>query len=209
MTAIRRTSVLGLAVLLAAASAAADTVITIDEVLACSVESANANFVRLKLPQGGIGMLYARDVYEIRLSNPDRVAAMAAVLPLTRVTADSGQATPSPEARYRAVVDGWAEAKRAGSIAHPGTIDALPDDASPALMVARCREMRSALLGCGRGGGDIAQCCVTSTARSGRCGESVPVRLLAAPVVQPATSLAEASARQSAGRSTRPVGIPF
>ena len=96
MPAIRRKFVLGLAVLLAAATAAADTVITAKEVISCSVVSADTNFVRLKLPRGGIRMLNTRDIHEIRLSDSSRVAELAAQLPGLEVTPDSAQPAPPP-----------------------------------------------------------------------------------------------------------------
>jgi hypothetical protein len=120
MTAIRWKSVLGLAVLLAAATAAADTVVTAAEVISCRVVSADTNFVHLKLPQGGIRMLSTRDVREIRLSDSSRVAELAARLPGARVT--------------------W----------HADVLDTLARNASPAEMAGRCRDMDAALRECGR-----------------------------------------------------------
>jgi len=124
VTAIRRTSVLGLALLLAVATAAADTVITAQEVISCWVVSADTNLVRLKLPEGGIRMLYTRDVYEIRLSDSSRVAELTAQLPQVRITLDPAR--------------------------HAGALDTLSRNASPTEMAARCREMETSLLDCGR-----------------------------------------------------------
>lgn len=96
MTAVRRKSVLFLALLLAAATADADTVVTIDEVIACSVESADADSIRVRMTRpsrrprsrreayhfnrmvGRSRMLLAADIYEIRLAGFGRVADMAA-----------------------------------------------------------------------------------------------------------------------------------
>jgi hypothetical protein len=124
MTAIRHTSVLGLAMLLAATTAVADTVITAQEVIFCRVVSADTNFVRLKLPEGGIRMLYTRDVHEIRLSDSDRVADLAAQLPQVRITLAPAR--------------------------HAGALDTLSRNASPTEMAARCREIEASLLDCGR-----------------------------------------------------------
>jgi hypothetical protein len=60
------------------------------------VVSADANFVRLKLPQGGIRMLYTRDVQEIHLADSSRVAELAAQLPSLKVTPDSARPAPPP-----------------------------------------------------------------------------------------------------------------
>jgi len=119
-TAVSRLSVLGLAVLLAAATAAADVVITADEVIPCSVVLADTDFVRLKLPQGGIRMLCARGVSEIHLTDSSRVAEMGARLRGIKVT--------------------W----------HADVLGTLARNASPAEMAARCREMDAALDECGR-----------------------------------------------------------
>jgi len=116
--------VLGLAVLLAAATAAADTVIIADEVIFCRVVSADTNFVRLELPEGGIKMLYTRDVSEIRLTDSSRVAELVTQLPQARIT--------------------LAPARQIGAL------DTLSRNASPTEMAARCRDMDAVLRECGR-----------------------------------------------------------
>ena len=148
MTAICRKSVFGLALLLAAALAAADTVITAEEVIPCSVVSADTNFVRLRLPDGGIRMLETHNVREIRLSDPSRVAAVAAELGHLEATPDSGRHAPLPDVcaeqeRRRSVLDDLAEDLRAGR-----GMDTLPRSTTRAAMVAWCRELRTALLDC-------------------------------------------------------------
>ena len=120
MTAIRRTAVLGLAVLLAVPTAAADTVITAEEVISCSVVLCDTNFTRLSLPSGGIRMLHTRDVREIRLSDSSRVAELTALLPDVRVT--------------------WPAE----------VLDTLAPNATRTQMVARCNEAKAVLLECGR-----------------------------------------------------------
>jgi hypothetical protein len=138
MLVIPRTFVLGMVVLLAATPAAADTVVTAKEVISCSVVSADTNFVRLKLPQGGIRMLNTRDVHEIRLSDSSRVAELAAHLPELAVTPDSAQPAPPPSVP-------------AGSRPrYAGVVDTLAPNASPVQMVARCGEMEAVLRESGR-----------------------------------------------------------
>src|SRR5512138_459463 len=88
----------GLAALLAAVPAAADTVVTATEVIPCSVQSADSNYVRMKLPSGGIRVLYTRDVYEVRLADSVGLAVLAARL-TDIVRFDSGQAVPAPAER--------------------------------------------------------------------------------------------------------------
>jgi len=125
MTAIHRTSVLRLALLLAAATAAADTVITAKEAISCWVESADSNFVRLKLPEGGIRMLHTRDVREVRLSDSSRVSELTNRLSQVRITRNRAR--------------------------HAGYLDTLARNASPTEMAALYREMKDALLDCPRG----------------------------------------------------------
>ena len=125
MTAVRLLSVLGLAALLAAATAAADTVVKAKEVIRCWVESADSNVVRLKLPEGGIRMLHTRDVLEIRLSDSSRVVALTTQLPQVNITLDRPL--------------------------HAGALDTLTRNASPALIAALCQEMEDVLLDCTQG----------------------------------------------------------
>lgn len=138
MTPPHRTFVLGLALLLAAATAAADTVITANEVISCSVVSADTNFVRLKFPQGGIRMLNTRDVREIRLADSSRVAELAVRLPGLRTTLDATRPAPPPSV------------PASNLLRRAGMIDTLARNASPAVMAARCRDMYAALRACGR-----------------------------------------------------------
>ena len=120
MTAISRKSVLGLAVLLAAATAAADTVITAEEVVfRRRVEWAGPDSIRLTPPGLRTGILSTRDVCEIRLSDSSRAAELAARLPGVRVA--------------------W----------HADVLDTLAANASPVEMAARCRDMYAALRECG------------------------------------------------------------
>lgn len=153
MTLARRLSVLGLAVLLAAAAADADTVVTAQEVVSCSVESATNDSVRLKLTQGGITVLSGRDVYAIRLSDSSRVAELAAELPQLRITVDSGQSVPPPAVRTREMtqlrLDRARAARAKGLPWYADVIDTLTRGASPDEMAERCLDMGSALLGFG------------------------------------------------------------
>ncbi len=110
MTAVRWKLAFGLAVLLAATPAAADTVVTAEEVIPCSVESADASFLGLKLPQGGFRVMYTRDIYELRLSDSSRVAELATRLPQLRIILDSGQLVAQSEfsvVMTLAPVTGW------------------------------------------------------------------------------------------------------
>ena len=102
MKAIQRKIILVLAVLLTVVPAVADTVITVREVISCSVVSVDSNFVRTKLPQGGIRMLLTREVYEIRLPDSARAAGLAAQFPMI-VKLDSGQVIPPPAVRVHAL----------------------------------------------------------------------------------------------------------
>ena len=149
MTAVRRKSAIGLAVLLAAATAAADTVITADEVISCSVVSADANSVLLKLPRARRRTLPTRDIYEIRLSDWFRVDKLAARLPQLRVTLDSGQSIPPPELRTREATrlgpDRSLDLRVEGLPGHPDILDTLARKTSPGRMAARCRDMEVAL----------------------------------------------------------------
>jgi hypothetical protein len=87
------------AVLLAAATVAADVVITAEEVIPCSVVTCDTSFTRLTLPTGGSRMLNTRDALEIRLSDSSRVAELSTRLPQLRVVLDSGQPVPAPAIR--------------------------------------------------------------------------------------------------------------
>ena len=153
MTAVRWKFAYGLAVLLAVATAAADTIVTTQEVVSCSVESASADSIRLKLTQGGITALSARDVYEIRLSDSSRVAELAAQLPQLRITVDSGQYVPPPAVRARRMVqlrlDLAREARAKCLPWHADVIDTLPHSALPDEMAERCLDMGTALLAFG------------------------------------------------------------
>ena len=86
-----RTSAFGLAVVLATATAMADTVVTAREVIAGSIQTADSSFVRLKMPGGGIRMLVTSDVYELRFSDPGRIEDFSILLPKVKVVLDSGQ----------------------------------------------------------------------------------------------------------------------
>ncbi len=138
MTAIRGMSVFGLVVLLAAATAAADTVITADEVISCSLVSADTCCVRLRLPQGGIRVFPTRDVREFHLSDSSRFADLASRLRPASVTPDSAQPALRPPAPT--VNLPW----------RPDSIDTLPRKTSPTAMAAKCREMAVLLRECGR-----------------------------------------------------------
>jgi hypothetical protein len=157
---MRRTLVLGLAVLLAAATAAADTVITADEIIACSVESADASFLSLKLPQEGLRILYTRDIFEVRLSDSSRVAGLAAQLPEVRVALDTGQPVPPREDRAREMLrlrlERTREARAKGLPGYPDVVDTLPLRTSPSEMAARCRDMDVVLCECGRSDRTVA-----------------------------------------------------
>jgi hypothetical protein len=128
---------LGVAVLLAAATAAPDTVITVREVIPCSVVAVDTNFVRLRLPQGGIRVFDTHDVLELRLSDPSRFPDLATQLPRVEVVPASAlPPQPSP-------------ASDSSLLYRPGVMDTLPRRASPAAMAAKCREMEAVLRGCG------------------------------------------------------------
>ena len=137
MTASRCSFVLGLAALLTATPVAADTVITAEEVVACSVVWSDTNFTRLKLPNGSVRMLYTRDIRELRLSDPSRTIAPPPRPPQVAPSPDSARPVPAP------VVP-------ADLPCHAGVVDTLARGASPDAMAAKCREMDAALRGCGR-----------------------------------------------------------
>jgi hypothetical protein len=150
MSVRRLVLVFGLAALLAAAPAAADTVVTAAEVIACSVQSVDSSYVRLKLPPGGIRLLPVCDVCEIRLSDSGRAAELAVRLPQLRIVPDSGQSIPSPEQRRQDL------SGRARPSGRAGSMDTLAAGASPAEMRGRCEDLKVALFGCGRGDDSVA-----------------------------------------------------
>ena len=151
MTAIRSMSRLGLAVLLAAATAAADVVITADKVVHCSkVEPAGSDSVRFTLPGLEQRTLSTSSIYEVRLADSSRVAELSAQLPHLRVRLDSGQPAKPPVGRARwemmeLVVDGvsWAGAPDPPMRAH--VLDTLCLPTTPEKMMAKCREMDTLL----------------------------------------------------------------
>ncbi len=98
-----RTFAFGLAVVLAAATALADTVVTAREVVAGSIETADSSLVRLKLPGHAVRMFATSEVYELRLSDPARVAEFSGRLPMLSVAPDSGQPVPANEVRLEAL----------------------------------------------------------------------------------------------------------
>jgi hypothetical protein len=149
MTAISRKSVLGLALLLTAATAVADTVITAREVISCRVVSADTNFVRLKLPTGGIRMFCTDDVYEIRLSDSSRVAAQSTRLPQLRVVLVAGQPVPAPAARARQTLPLREDLSRCPTV-RAGFLDTLSPATTPENLMAMCREMGILLRKCER-----------------------------------------------------------
>jgi hypothetical protein len=154
MTAIRWKFVCGLAALLTASPAVADTVVTAEEVISCSVVSASADSVRLTLAQGKSRTLPTRDVYEVRLSDTARVAELAVLVPRAKVVLDSGQPVPPPEVRAREVMrlrlDRARESRAESLPGHADVVDTLARNAAPAVMAARCREMDAVLRECGR-----------------------------------------------------------
>jgi hypothetical protein len=158
---MRRSFVLGLAVLLAAATAAADKVITAQEVISCRVVSASADSVRLTLTQGQSRTLPTWDVYEVRLSDTARVAELAVQLPRAKVILDSGQSVPPPEVRTREAMrlrlDLAREARAKGLPWHADVVDTLARRTTPDEMAARCRDMDAALRECGRSDRTIAE----------------------------------------------------
>jgi hypothetical protein len=156
--AIRGKLVLGLAVLLAAGTAAADTVITAREVLSCSVETVDADSARLRLKKGKRRSLPAWDVYEVRLSDPNRVAELAALLPRAEVLPDYRQSIPAPEVRIREAMRLRLDRARARGLPEDtAVLDTLTIGASPDDMTSRCREMGAVLSVCGQSDRDIAR----------------------------------------------------
>ena len=138
MTAMGPKPLLCVTMLLAVAMAAPDTVITVREVIPCSVVWSDTNLTRLKMPNGSVRMLYTRDIREIRLSDPGRFPDLANQLPPASATQDSSQPTPQPPAP-------------ATSLPYrPMVVDSMPRKVSPAAMAAKCRDMKVVLRDCGR-----------------------------------------------------------
>jgi hypothetical protein len=132
-----RTSLLCVAILLAAATAAADTVITAEEVFPCSVVAVDTNFVRIKLPQGGIRVFDTHDVVELRLSDSSRVAH-----PLQPSQMPPAQDSATPIPPMSAPED---------SLPSLATVtDSLLRGVSSETMTEKCRELNSVLRRCGR-----------------------------------------------------------
>ena len=161
MTAISRKLVFGLAVLLAATPAAADTVITADEVIACSVEPVYPDYVRLVLPDSRCRMLLTSEVCEIRLSDSSRVDELAARLPLVSVVVDSGQYIYSPAIRIREMLllrlNRAREARARNLPGYTDVVDTIALNASPDELAARCRDMDIVLRECRRSDETIAE----------------------------------------------------
>jgi hypothetical protein len=124
------THLLVLAVLLAAATAAADVVVTDKEVIKCHVISCDTISLRLEMPSGGTRTFYTRDIREIHLSDSGRVAELADRLPQVRITQDS--------------------------VRRAGPLDAEFQNATPEEMVAKCRELYGVLLASGQNTDTIA-----------------------------------------------------
>ena len=144
MTAMRRLSVLVPAVLLAAATAAADTAITAEEVIPCSVELADPSFLSLRLPQGGSRILNTRDVYEVRIPDSNRFVEIAAQVPQLKVTLDSGQAVPTRAVRAREMLRlRLQRAREAQAKGFPGYAEVVGPlrGTSASEMVAKCSDM--------------------------------------------------------------------
>ena len=151
----------GLAALLAASTAAADTVITAEEVIACSVESADTGQIRLKLPQGGSMALRTSDIYEVRLSDSGRVAELSGRLPQSRVVPDPGGPVPPPATRalemLRVRLERLRRARAEGLPWNTDILDTLERGAALSEIEARCRQISTVLLECGRGDQVIAE----------------------------------------------------
>jgi hypothetical protein len=93
----------------------------------------------------------------VRLSDPGRVAELAAELPQLRIALDSGQYIPPPDARaerlrHRSSLEVLVKDPRFAL-----GIDTLAQPASQAEMAARCWELRTALLDCGLGDDTVAR----------------------------------------------------
>jgi hypothetical protein len=149
---------LWLALLVAATTAVADTVITAEEVISCSVNSASADSVRLTRRRHSA--LPTWDVYEVRLSDSSRVAELAVLLPRAKVILDSGQSVQSPGVRTREAMrlrlDRAREARAQGIPWYTDVVETLAVEASPAIMATRCLEMDAVLRHCGRSDDTVA-----------------------------------------------------
>jgi hypothetical protein len=160
MTAIRRKLVLALASLLAATTAAADTVITAEEVIYCSVASAGADSVRLTLARRRHRTLPTLEIYEVRLSDSVRVAELASLLPQAKVMLDSDQSVPSREVRIveamRLRLDRARDAHEQDIPWPSDVVETLAFWPSPAKMALRCLEMDAVLRHCGRSDDTVA-----------------------------------------------------
>jgi len=153
MTAVRWKLALALAALLAAATAAADVVITADKAIVCSeVEPAGSDSISFTLPGLERRTLPTSSIYEVRLAKSSRVAELSARLPQLRVALDTGQPAKPPVGRARwememmeYVVDGvsWAGAPDPPMRAH--ILDTLCLPTAPEKMMAKCREMDTLL----------------------------------------------------------------
>ena len=151
MTAVRWKLALALAALLAATTAAADVVITANEVVLCSkVEPAGSDSISFTLPGLEQRTLPTSSIYEVRLAESSRVAELSAQLPHLRVRLDTGQPAKPPVGRARwemmeLVVDGvsWAGAPDPPMRAH--VLDTLCLPTTPEKMMAKCREMDTLL----------------------------------------------------------------
>ena len=145
MTAIRRTAVLGLAVLLAVPTAAADTVITADEVIPCwDVEPAGSDSVSFTLPRRERETLSIFEIYEVRLADSSRVVELATQLPRLRVVLDAGQPVPAPAVRAREMLS-FPEGQSRRPTGQTGVLDTLYLPTTPEKMMARCWEMDTLL----------------------------------------------------------------
>jgi hypothetical protein len=141
VTAVRRTSALGLAVLLAAATAAADIIITTDEVIPCwDVGPTGSDSVCFMLPRLERRTVSALDIYEIRLADSGRVVALSSRLPQLRVVLDSGQPIPAPAARTREMPP-LRENLNRPHVEHPESLDTVCPATTPEKMMAKYVEM--------------------------------------------------------------------
>ncbi len=177
MIRMRRMPALGLAALLAATPGTADTVITASDVITCSVVWAEEDsiFVGPARPRarhlstrGSAAThlarrqltLSARDIYEIRLSDSNHLAELAARLPLVRVVVDSGQDVCPPALRIRELLllrlGRARETYAKDPNRNPDVVGTLTPNASRAEIEARCRDMTIVLCECGRSNKTVA-----------------------------------------------------
>jgi hypothetical protein len=138
MSRMRNSLVIALALLLAAATAAGDTVVTANEVIDCLVVWSDTNFTRLKLPSGGVRMLYTRDIREIRLSDPSRTIEPPPRPPQVTPSPDSARPVPPPSVDDTDL-PGYA-----------GILDTLARGASQSAIAAKCRQVDKALCALGQ-----------------------------------------------------------